>query len=115
MNKSIAVATILMAASAGQAFAATRIPIPGCSYQIMCIINGVAYSPNTPKGYSCNDGYAASVKVCARGPSNAPLRRVSKLHPRPVHGIGSTHNPIVAKEPIIERHGGGGGGGGGRR
>jgi hypothetical protein len=110
MYKATAVATALMAAFVGQAFAATHIPIPGCSYQIMCIINGVAYSPNTPKGYSCNDGYAASVKVCARGPSNAPLRRVSKLHPQPVHGPGSTHNPIVAKESTIERHSGGGGG-----
>jgi hypothetical protein len=108
MYKSIAVATVLMAGSVGQTFAANQISTGGCHYTVECIIHGVAYPPTTSKGFTCNLGYAASVKVCAAPPRNA---RVSKQHPRPVHGVGSTHNPIVAKQPIIERHSGGGGGG----
>ena len=66
MHKSIAIAIVLTASFVGQTFAQTHVPLPKrvCSTKIMCIINGIAYDPNTPIGYSCNNGHAAPVTTC---------------------------------------------------
>jgi hypothetical protein len=66
MRKSVALAFVLMTSLVGQAFAETHVPLPKrvCTSKVMCIINGKAYDPSTPIGYSCNNGHAAPVTTC---------------------------------------------------
>jgi len=100
---------VLLASLTGPSFAQTNIGVPQrvCTTNIMCIINGVAYSPNTPKGYTCNNGYAAPVTTCHTasvpripGPVGTPTKPVGKPT-KPVGTPPKGTNPVTSA-PIIK-------------
>jgi hypothetical protein len=91
----------LLASLTGPSFAQTNIGVPHrvCSQQIMCIINGVAYSPNTPIGYTCNNGYAAPVTTCHW--VNLPQRALKQSgQPKPPTTPTKVGNPVTSP-PIV--------------
>lgn len=107
----------LLAPLTGPSFAQTNIgvPKPVCTTNIMCIINGVAYSPNTPIGYTCNNGYAAPVTTCHTPstpgklkPVGTPTKPVTPIKPvgTPIKGTNPVAAPI-SKNPIQAAPGGG--------
>jgi hypothetical protein len=120
----------------GPSFAQTNIGVPQrvCTTNIMCIINGVAYSPNTPKGYTCNNGYAAPVTTChtasvpakvlkpsgppttpppgAGGPTKPPTTPIKGTNPvtaGPITGKPVEAAPTAPSHPVILEKGSGGG------
>jgi hypothetical protein len=76
MYKQIAAAFVLMSTFVGQSFAADNIGAgvlgQKCTTTIMCCIpsgpNKGCWSPNTPIGYTCNDGHAQPVTTCTKTP-----------------------------------------------
>jgi hypothetical protein len=64
MFKTIAIALLLTPLFVGQSTAATNVGL-GCTTAIWCCIPGKGcFSPNTPTGYTCNDGHAQTVTIC---------------------------------------------------
>ena len=73
MYKTIAAAFLLMPSFVGHSVAANHVGL-GCTSSIMCCIPGKGcFSPNTPIGYTCNDGHAQVVTTCR--PPRKPLSR----------------------------------------
>ena len=59
-----------------QSFAQTNIGVQqNCTTKIMCCINGKCYSPDTPIGYTCNNGSAQPVTTCTKPNQAAPKKK----------------------------------------
>ncbi len=73
MYKLISAAILLMLAFVTQCFAQTNIGVQqNCTSQLMCCIPGKGcFSPNTPTGYTCNNGSVRNVTTCTKLPNKA--------------------------------------------
>lgn len=69
---------IVLTLSSGQSFAQTNSNTnvgvqQNCTTKIMCCIPGKGcFSPDTPTGYTCNDGRAEPVTTCTKPTQAAP-------------------------------------------